>query len=94
MSMQSLAMGCGLFAQDRNAVVVGSNKLRNAAGNFYINDKSTGAVVSQAFGGGRASGTSDKAGSALNLLCWVSPRTIKENFLPISNDTYPSNLKE
>ncbi|KAI9333410.1 Aldehyde/histidinol dehydrogenase [Obelidium mucronatum] len=77
------------YLTDRNAVVVGSNKLRNAAGNFYINDKSTGAVV-----GGRASGTNDKAGSALNLLRWVSPRTIKESFLPISSVTYPSNLKE
>ncbi|KAJ3241992.1 1-pyrroline-5-carboxylate dehydrogenase [Chytriomyces hyalinus] len=89
------ALTCGLFAQDREAVIVGSNKLRNAAGNFYINDKSTGAVVGQqAFGGGRASGTNDKAGSSLNLLRWVSPRTIKESFVPITGVQYPSNLKE
>ncbi|KAI8620795.1 delta-1-pyrroline-5-carboxylate dehydrogenase [Chytriomyces sp. MP71] len=89
------ALTCGLFAQDRQAVIVGSNKLRNAAGNFYINDKSTGAVVGQqAFGGGRASGTNDKAGSALNLLRWVSPRTIKESFVPITSVQYPSNLQD
>ncbi|ORY44528.1 delta-1-pyrroline-5-carboxylate dehydrogenase 1 [Rhizoclosmatium globosum] len=94
-STSDYALTCGLFAQDRNAIVIGSNKLRNAAGNFYINDKSTGAVVGQqAFGGGRASGTNDKAGSALNLLRWVSPRTIKETFVPISSVTYPSNLKD
>ena len=74
---------------------MGSNKLRDACGNFYINDKSTGAVVGQqAFGGARMSGTNDKAGSALNLIRWVSPRTIKESFLPISNWHYPSNLEQ
>ncbi|KAJ3044012.1 1-pyrroline-5-carboxylate dehydrogenase [Rhizophlyctis rosea] len=84
-----------IFAQDRKAVITASNALRDAAGNFYINDKSTGAVVGQqAFGGARASGTNDKAGSGLNLLRWVSPRTIKENFLPLSSWTYPSNAKE
>ena len=61
-----------------------------SAGNFYINDKPTGAVVSQQpFGGGRASGTNDKAGSYLNLIRWVSPRTIKENFVPDKNYRYP-----
>ena len=66
----------------------------NAAGNLYLNDKSTGAVVGQQpFGGARGSGTNDKAGSMLNLLRWVSPRTIKENFIPIEKFTYPSNEK-
>jgi 1-pyrroline-5-carboxylate dehydrogenase len=83
------------FAQDRNAIIEASNKLRNAAGNFYINDKSTGAVVGQQpFGGARGSGTNDKAGSGLNLLRWVSPRTIKENFVPIENFEYPFNALE
>ena len=71
-----------------------SNRLRNAAGNIYYNDKSTGAVVAQhPLGGSRKSGTNDKAGSVLNLLRWVSPRTIKENFIPIEKFTYPSNDK-
>ncbi len=65
--------------------------LRQAAGNFYINDKPTGAVVGQQpFGGARASGTNDKAGSKLNLLRWVSPRTIKETFVPATEYRYPS----
>lgn len=65
-------------------------KLRNSAGNFYINDKPTGAVVGQQpFGGARASGTNDKAGSHLNLLRWVSPRTIKETLCPPTNFEYP-----
>lgn len=65
-------------------------RLRHAAGNFYINDKPTGAVVGQQpFGGGRASGTNDKAGSALNLARWVSPRTIKETFAPPADYRYP-----
>ncbi len=64
--------------------------LTHAAGNFYINDKPTGAVVGQQpFGGGRASGTNDKAGSYLNLLRWVSPRTIKETFVPPTDFRYP-----
>ena len=64
--------------------------LSSAAGNFYINDKPTGAVVGQQpFGGSRASGTNDKAGSVLNLLRWVSPRTIKENLLPSEDISYP-----
>jgi 1-pyrroline-5-carboxylate dehydrogenase len=67
-----------------------SNALRNAAGNFYINDKPTGAVVGQQpFGGARASGTNDKAGSVWNLLRWVSPRAMKENFNPPVDYTYP-----
>jgi len=79
-----------LFARDRYAVDVGTKLLKNASGNFYINDKCTGAVVGQQpFGGARASGTNDKAGSNLNLLRWVSPRSIKENFIPLTNWTYP-----
>ena len=79
-----------VFARDRSAVEQATSELRNAAGNFYINDKPTGAVVGQQpFGGGRASGTNDKAGSPLNLLRWISPRTIKENLLPPTNWRYP-----
>jgi 1-pyrroline-5-carboxylate dehydrogenase len=79
-----------IFAQDRDVIVQLTNALTNAAGNFYINDKPTGAVVGQQpFGGGRASGTNDKAGSYLNLVRWVSPRTIKENFLPPTDFRYP-----
>ncbi|KAJ3253879.1 1-pyrroline-5-carboxylate dehydrogenase [Boothiomyces macroporosus] len=89
------ALTCGIFAQDREAIIEMSNHLRNAAGNMYINDKSTGAVVGQQpFGGARGSGTNDKAGSSLNLLRWVSPRTIKESFVPIEAFHYPSNLKD
>jgi 1-pyrroline-5-carboxylate dehydrogenase len=80
-----------IFAQDRQAINHCSYALRNACGNLYINDKSTGAVVGQQpFGGARASGTNDKAGSLLNLLRWVSPRTIKETFHPVSSFKYPS----
>ncbi|KGG52163.1 hypothetical protein DI09_1p130 [Mitosporidium daphniae] len=81
------------FAQDRNAIVTALDRLGDAAGNFYINDKCTGAVVGQQpFGGARNSGTNDKAGSALNLLRWTSQRTIKENFVPLSDSfLYPSN---
>lgn len=79
-----------IFAQDRHAVVHMTDALTHAAGNFYINDKPTGAVVGQQpFGGGRASGTNDKAGSLLNLIRWVSPRTIKENFVPPRDYRYP-----
>lgn len=79
-----------VFATDRDAVRLATDKLRYSAGNFYINDKPTGAVVGhQPFGGSRASGTNDKAGSSLNLLRWVSPRTIKECFLPPENWEYP-----
>ena len=81
--------GC-IMAKDRDAISLALNKLRNAAGNFYINDKPTGAVVGQQpFGGSRASGTNDKAGSMLNLLRWVSPRTIKETFVPPTDYRYP-----
>ncbi len=79
-----------VFARDRQAIVEMAAALRHAAGNFYINDKPTGAVVGQQpFGGGRASGTNDKAGSALNLLRWVSQRSIKENFVPTLSVAYP-----
>jgi 1-pyrroline-5-carboxylate dehydrogenase len=84
-----------VFAQDRTAVVQMTNALRNAAGNFYVNDKPTGAVVGQQpFGGARASGTNDKAGSMLNLMRWVSPRTIKENFVPPTRPGYPYMSEE
>ncbi len=83
-----------IFAQDRYAIVKAEKALRHAAGNFYINDKPTGAVVGQQpFGGARASGTNDKAGSKLNLLRWVSPRTIKETFNPPVDYRYPHMLE-
>lgn len=79
-----------IFARDRNVIVDLEKKLRHAAGNFYINDKPTGAVVGQQpFGGARASGTNDKAGSYLNLLRWISARSIKENFIPPKDFIYP-----
>ena len=79
-----------IFCKDRYVIEEATNRLAHAAGNFYINDKPTGAVVAQQpFGGSRASGTNDKAGSELNLLRWVSPRTIKECFLPAEDYTYP-----
>ena len=84
------ALTGAIFAQDRYALKIGVDKLKNAAGNFYINDKPTGAVVGQQpFGGARASGTNDKAGSILNLFRWVSARTIKENFVPPTDYKYP-----
>ncbi len=84
------ALTGAVFARDRYAVNLATRKLVNAAGNFYINDKPTGAVVGQQpFGGSRASGTNDKAGSSLNLLRWVSPRTIKETFVPPVDYKYP-----
>jgi 1-pyrroline-5-carboxylate dehydrogenase len=84
------ALTGAIFAIDRTAVEEASRILRNACGNFYINDKPTGAVVGQQpFGGARASGTNDKAGSYLNLIRWASPQTIKENFLPPSDYRYP-----
>lgn len=84
------ALTGAIFAQDRGAVAYLTHKLRNAAGNFYINDKPTGAVVGQQpFGGARASGTNDKAGSVLNLYRWASPRVIKENFVPPTDYRYP-----
>ncbi len=79
-----------IFARDRKAIATATRILRHAAGNFYINDKPTGAVVGQQpFGGSRASGTNDKAGSWLNLIRWVSPRAIKENLLPPRDYRYP-----
>jgi 1-pyrroline-5-carboxylate dehydrogenase len=84
------ALTGAVLATDRYAVQEATLALRHAAGNFYINDKPTGAVVGQQpFGGGRASGTNDKAGSILNMLRWVSPRTIKENTVPIVDYKYP-----
>jgi 1-pyrroline-5-carboxylate dehydrogenase len=79
-----------VFARDRSAVREAAEVLRFAAGNFYVNDKPTGAVVGQQpFGGSRASGTNDKSGSALNLLRWVSPRSIKETLVPPTDHRYP-----
>jgi 1-pyrroline-5-carboxylate dehydrogenase len=84
------ALTGAVFAQDRRAVIEAGERLRYAAGNFYINDKPTGAVVGQQpFGGARASGTNDKAGSILNLVRWVSPRTIKETFVAPTDYRYP-----
>lgn len=84
------ALTGAVFARDRAAIELAHEKLRDAAGNFYVNDKPTGAVVGQQpFGGARASGTNDKAGSLLNLLRWVSPRTIKETFDPPTDFSYP-----
>jgi len=84
------ALTGAIFAQDRYAIELASKKLVHAAGNFYINDKPTGAVVGQQpFGGARGSGTNDKAGSMINLLRWVSPRTIKETFVPPKDYRYP-----
>ena len=84
------ALTGAVFARDRGAIAHMTEVLTNAAGNFYVNDKPTGAVVGQQpFGGGRASGTNDKAGSVLNLLRWVSPRAIKETFVPPTDFRYP-----
>jgi 1-pyrroline-5-carboxylate dehydrogenase len=84
------ALTGAIFAQDRAAIVEAQQALRFSAGNFYVNDKPTGAVVGQQpFGGARASGTNDKAGSMLNLLRWTSPRAIKENFVPPTDWRYP-----
>ena len=91
----SYALTGAIFARDREAILQAKNILRHSAGNFYINDKPTGAVVGQQpFGGARASGTNDKAGSKLNLMRWISPRTIKENFNPPTNYTYPFLQKD
>jgi len=85
------ALTGAVVAQDRSAAAHAADVLRFAAGNFYVNDKPTGAVVGQQpFGGARASGTDDKAGSALNLLRWTSPRTLKENLRPPTDHRYPS----
>jgi 1-pyrroline-5-carboxylate dehydrogenase len=89
------ALTGAVFAKDRAAVIEAASVLRNAAGNFYINDKPTGAVVGQQpFGGARASGTNDKAGSKMNLVRWVSARTVKENFAPPTDFTYPFMQEE
>jgi 1-pyrroline-5-carboxylate dehydrogenase len=88
------ALTGSIISQDRYSIELATRKLKNAAGNFYINDKPTGAVVGQQpFGGARGSGTNDKAGSMINLLRWVSPRTIKETFVPPVDYRYPF-LKE
>ncbi len=89
------ALTGAVFAQDRAFVSKASERLRNAAGNFYVNDKPTGAVVGQQpFGGARASGTNDKAGSLWNLIRWISPRTIKETFAPPTSWRYPFLAKD
>ena len=89
------ALTGAIFARDRYAISCLTEKLSNCAGNFYINDKPTGAVVGQQpFGGARGSGTNDKAGSMINLLRWVSPRTIKENFVPPKDYRYPFMAKD
>ena len=84
------ALTGAVIADDRRAVLTAQDRLRFAAGNFYVNDKPTGAVVGQQpFGGARGSGTNDKAGSKLNLVRWVSARTVKENFNPPRDYRYP-----
>lgn len=89
------ALTGAIFAKDREIIAFATEKLRHSAGNFYINDKPTGAVVGQQpFGGARGSGTNDKAGSFLNLIRWVSARTIKENFVPPTDYCYPFMAEE
>lgn len=89
-STSPYALTGAVFAQDRRVLSAATDTLRNAAGNFYLNDKPTGAVVGQQpFGGARASGTNDKAGSILNLMRWISPRSIKETFSPPTEYRYP-----
>ena len=89
-SFAPYALTGAVIAQDRAVIAEATHRLRFAAGNFYVNDKPTGAVVGQQpFGGGRASGTNDKAGSAANLLRWTSVRSIKENFVPPTSHPYP-----
>jgi len=89
------ALTGSVFSTDRRAIQQANLALRNSAGNFYINDKPTGAVVGQQpFGGARASGTNDKAGSKLNLVRWVSPRAIKETFSPPTDYQYPFMAEE
>ncbi len=90
-SSTDYALTGAIFSADRAKVEYLTQRLTHTAGNFYVNDKPTGAVVDQQpFGGGRASGTNDKAGSLLNLLRWVSPQNIKENFVPATNYSYPN----
>ena len=94
-STSAYALTGAIFAQDRYAIDFMTKKLENSAGNFYINDKPTGAVVGQQpFGGARASGTNDKAGSVLNLYRWLSPRTIKETFVPVTDYRYSFHQPE
>jgi 1-pyrroline-5-carboxylate dehydrogenase len=94
-STSSYALTGAVIAKDRYAVELATNKLRNSAGNFYVNDKPTGAVVGQQpFGGARASGTNDKAGSPLNLYRWLSARTIKETFNPPTDYRYPFMIEK
>ncbi|MEY4902585.1 MAG: L-glutamate gamma-semialdehyde dehydrogenase [Bacteroidota bacterium] len=94
-STSPYALTGAIFSLDRAAIDVAHQKLRHAAGNFYINDKPTGAVVGQQpFGGARASGTNDKAGSILNLYRWLSPRTIKETLVPPTDYKYPFMMEE
>ncbi len=94
-STSSYALTGAIFSLDRAAIDLAHQKLRHAAGNFYINDKPTGAVVGQQpFGGARASGTNDKAGSILNLYRWLSPRTIKETLVPPTDYKYPFMMEE
>src|SRR5262249_56162613 len=89
------ALTGSVFSTDRASILEATDALRYAAGNFYINDKPTGAVVGQQpFGGARASGTNDKAGSKINLLRWVSARTIKETFSPPRDHKYPYMSEE
>ncbi len=84
------ALTGAIFAQDREAIVKMEKALIHSEGNFYINDKCTGAVVGQQpFGGGRASGTNDKAGTALNMIRWMSPHAVKETFNPSEAIVYP-----
>jgi 1-pyrroline-5-carboxylate dehydrogenase len=89
-STSPYALTGAVLAQDREAIALATNQLRHSAGNFYVNDKCTGAVVGQQpFGGGRASGTNDKAGSMINLYRWLSARTIKETYNPPTDYRYP-----
>ena len=93
-STSQYALTGAVFARERYAIDDAMRALENAAGNFYINDKPTGAVVGQQpFGGARGSGTNDKAGSLLNLLRWVSPRTIKETLVPPTDYRYAFHQK-
>jgi 1-pyrroline-5-carboxylate dehydrogenase len=94
-STSPYALTGAVFAQDRQVIAHMSKALRHAAGNFYVNDKPTGAVVGQQpFGGARASGTNDKAGSIFNLLRWTSQRSIKETFVPPTDYRYPHMREE
>jgi 1-pyrroline-5-carboxylate dehydrogenase len=89
-STSKFALTGSIFSNDKYAMILACKILRYAAGNFYINDKPSGAMVGlQPFGGSRASGTNDKAGGNLNLLRWISPRTIKETFIPAQDFPYP-----